>query len=69
MLLSACTTAPTTYSAAQYDIARMVPDCNNKNMQIRYLESQLAPSLGVNDPRSYRATVLSLIWEIRQKCQ
>lgn len=59
----------------QLDIARMTPDCKNAGRQMRYLESQLTrPSHAYGDAsaeqeRSYRATVRSLIWRVRQECQ
>lgn len=65
----------TVVKSNQLDIARMTPDCKNKDIQIRYLENQLArPShvLGnaqAEQERSYRATVKSLVWQIREQCQ
>jgi hypothetical protein len=73
-LVSAC--APTSVvKTNQLDIARMTPDCKNAGRQIRYLESQLTrPSTvygetTVEQERSYKATVRSLIWRVRQECQ
>jgi hypothetical protein len=59
----------------QLDIARMTPDCKNRDRQIRYLEAQLSrPStvLGnatAEQERSYRATIRNLIWQVREQCQ
>jgi hypothetical protein len=73
-ILAAC--APTTVvKSNQLDIARMTPDCKNKHAQLRFLESQLSRPSGVlrdnataEQERSYRATVMTLIWDIRQQC-
>ena len=74
LLVSAC--APiTVVKTNQLDIASMQPDCKNRDAQLRYLEAQLRRGTGmlesVNDAqqRSYRATVMRLIWEVREKCQ
>jgi hypothetical protein len=74
VLTSAC--APTSVvKTNQLDIARMTPDCKNRDRQIRYLESQLTRSstwqgdASVEQERSYNATVRSLIWQVREQCQ
>lgn len=69
LALAGCTSDPVIRSAHHYDIARMVPDCSNKDAQVRYLNSMLENTITEPNPRSYRATVLNLIWEIREKCQ
>jgi hypothetical protein len=73
-LTSAC--APTSVvKTNQLDIARMTPDCKNRDRQIRYLEAQLTrPSsivggVSSEQERSYKATVRSLIWQVREQCQ
>jgi hypothetical protein len=73
-LTSAC--APTSVvKTNQLDIARMTPDCKNRDSQIRYLEAQLTrPSsivggVSPKQERSYNATVRSLIWRVREQCQ
>ena len=74
LAVSAC--APTSVvKTNQLDIARMTPDCKNRDRQIRYLEAQLTrPSMVVGNAsaeqeRSYKATVRSLIWRVREECQ
>jgi hypothetical protein len=73
-LTSAC--APiSVVKTNQLDIARMTPDCKNSGRQIRYLEAQLTrPSsilggVSSEQERSYKATVRSLIWQVRELCQ
>ena len=74
VLTSAC--APiSVVKTNQLDIARMTPDCKNRDRQLRYLEAQLTrPSsvLGTAtsvQERSYKATVRNLIWQVREQCQ
>jgi hypothetical protein len=74
VLTSAC--APTSVvKTNQLDIARMTPDCKNRDRQLRYLEAQLTrPSLVLGtttsvQERSYKATVRNLIWQVREQCQ
>lgn len=73
-LSTAC--APTSVvKTNQLDIARMTPDCKNRDRQIRYLEAQLTrPSsitggVSSDQERSYKATVRNLIWQVREQCQ
>lgn len=78
ILLTALTSACAPISVVktnQLDIARMTPDCKNRDRQIRYLESQLTRSstwqgdASIEQERSYNATVRNLIWQVREQCQ
>ncbi|CAB4129851.1 hypothetical protein UFOVP116_145 [uncultured Caudovirales phage] len=69
LMVVGCSSSPTIQSTRQYDIARMVPDCNNKAAQIKFLNAQLETVEYTRDPRSYRASILNLVWEIRERCQ
>lgn len=64
-----CTTVTQT---AQYDIARMQPDCRNGYAMVNYLESQvdvLDTTLSKREARSYRGTTKELIWDTKQDCK
>lgn len=74
VLLTSVVGCSTVTQTAQYDIARMAPDCANANAMIRYLDSQLeTPASGffkpsARDARSYRGTTKELIWDTREDC-
>lgn len=51
------------------EVARMYPDCSNKEAQISYLERQLAlPARNTTEDQQYQARVKTIIWTLRTTC-
>lgn len=68
-LLLLATGCATEHRLPYNEVARMYPDCSNKDAQVRYLERQLAlPARNVEEDQHYRARVKSIIWTLRSSC-